>query len=177
MVMQLYFTMQDLTQTVKGRSWEVAILLRKSKYFAQNLELFGLYWRFLTKISGNSGLIIKCKQKEKKLILWRIHLKIFLNFSQIEDFDFWVDHLGKSKQIWTQKVKIRFFISIRFFCEDLQWNYRSSESNPRCFFSAFYVKCKYKFQQKIVRNLPIIIRILTYLVKWQLLTISILSSA
>ena len=87
-----------------------------------------------------------------------------------------MDRLGKSKQIWTQKVKIRFFISIRFFCEGLQWNYRSSESNPRCFFSAFYVKCKYKFQQKIVRNLPIIIRILTYLVKWQLLTISILSS-
>ena len=104
-------------------------------------------------------------------------MKIFLIFPKLKILTFeWIAS-EKVNKFGLKKSKFVFFISIRFFCEGLQWNYRSSESNPRCFFSAFHEKCKYKFQQKIVRNLPIIIRILTHLVKWQLLTISILSSA
>ena len=85
---------------------------KEVKIFCENLELFGPYLAFLTKMSGNtSSITTKCKQTEEINIL-KITFDEFFNFSQLQNFDFcggspW----QKSKQIWTQKVKIHFSIS------------------------------------------------------------------
>ena len=107
----------SLIQTIKRRSCEVAILLRKSKYFAKIWNFLGHIWHFWPKclVALLSSITTKCKQTEEINIL-NITFDEFFNFSQLQNFDFcggspW----QKSKQIWTQKVKIRFSISIRFF--------------------------------------------------------------
>ena len=103
---------QDMKTDRKREIVRSCHFTKEVKIFCENLELFGPYLAFLTKMSGNtSSITMKCKQTEEINIL-KITFDEFFNFSQLQNFDFcggspW----QKSKQIWTQKVKIHFSIS------------------------------------------------------------------
>ena len=114
---------------------------KEVKIFCENLELFGPYLAFLTKMSGNtSSITTKCKQTEEINILKiTFDLTNFLIFPNFKILTFVVDRLGKKVNKFGLKKSKFVFYKYKIFCEGLKWNYRLSESNPRCFFSAFCV--------------------------------------